>query len=109
EMELRVLLVKYVFPGDDIPIIRGSSKPALDSVGKNDAANKCIDDLMVALDTYIPTPLREEDKPFLMSIEDVFSIKGRGTVGTGRVERGKCKVGDEVEVVGLMKAPRKAV
>src|SRR5438874_3546317 len=109
ELELRELLTKYEFPGDEIPIIRGSSKPALDSAGKDDAACKCIDDLMVALDTYIPTPQREEDKPFLMSIEDVFSIKGRGTVGTGRIERGKMKVGDEVEVVGLMKAPRKTV
>src|ERR1700680_4870881 len=109
EMELRELLVKYDFPGDEIPIIRGSSKPALDSGGKDEAANKCIDELMNALDTYMPTPQREEDKPFLMSIEDVFSIKGRGTVGTGRVERGKCKIGDEVEVVGLMKAPRKTV
>jgi elongation factor Tu len=109
EMELRELLVKYDFPGDEIPIIRGSSKPALDSGGKDNAACKCIDDLMAALDSYIPTPQREEDKPFLMSIEDVFSIKGRGTVGTGRVERGKCKIGDEVEVVGLMKAPRKTV
>jgi elongation factor Tu len=109
EMEMRELLNKYEFPGDDIPIIRGSSKPALDSGGKDDAACKCIDDLMNALDTYIPTPQREEDKPFLMSIEDVFSIKGRGTVGTGRIERGKMKVGDECEIVGLMKAPRKTV
>src|SRR5689334_4113805 len=109
EMEMRELLTKYNFPGDKIPIIRGSSKPALDSAGKDDAANKCIDDLMNALDTYIPDPKREEDKPFLMSIEDVFSIKGRGTVATGRIERGKVKVGDEVEIVGLMKAPRKTV
>jgi len=109
EMEMRELLSKYGFPGDEIPIIRGSSKPALDSGGKDDAACKCIDDLMNALDTYIPTPQREEDKPFLMSIEDVFSIKGRGTVATGRIERGKVKVGDEVEIVGLMKAPRKTV
>src|SRR6266581_1922081 len=109
EMEMRELLSKYEFPGDEVPIIRGSSKPALDSGGKDDAACKCIDDLMNALDTYIPTPQREEDKPFLMSIEDVFSIKGRGTVGTGRIERGAVKVGDEVEIVGLMKAPRKTV
>src|SRR5438067_14062 len=109
ELELRELLNKYEFPGEEIPIIRGSSKPALDSGGKDNAACKCIDDLMAALDSYIPTPQREEDKPFLMSIEDVFSIKGRGTVGTGRVERGKCKIGDEVEIVGLMKAPRKTV
>src|SRR5437763_2215657 len=109
ELELRELLTKYEFPGAEIPIIRGSSKPALDSNGKDEAACKCIDDLMNALDAYIPTPVRLEDKPFLMSIEDVFSIKGRGTVGTGRIERGKCKVGDEVEIVGLMKAPRKTV
>src|SRR5437588_7309281 len=109
ELELRELLTKYEFPGDEIPIIRGSSKPALDSAGKDDAACKCIDDLMVALDTYIPTPQREEDKPFLMSIEDVFSIKGRGTVATGRIERGKVKVGDEAEIVGLSKDKRKTV
>jgi elongation factor Tu len=109
ELELRELLARYEFPGDEIPIIRGSSKPALDSGGKDDAACKCIDELMDALDSYIPTPQREEDKPFLMSIEDVFSIKGRGTVGTGRIERGAVKVGDEVEIVGLMKAPRKTV
>jgi elongation factor Tu len=109
ELELRELLSKYEFPGDEIPIIRGSSKPALDSNGKDDKACECIDKLMEALDSYIPTPQREEDKPFLMSIEDVFSIKGRGTVATGRIERGKCKIGDEVEVVGLMKAPRKTV
>ncbi len=109
ELELRELLTKYEFPGDDIPIIRGSALPAMQSMGKDDAACKCIDDLLNALDTYIPTPQREEDKPFLMSIEDVFSIKGRGTVGTGRIERGKVKIGDEVEIVGLMKAPRKTV
>jgi elongation factor Tu len=107
ELELRELLTKYGFPGDDIPIVRGSSKPALDTQGKDDAAGKCIDDLMVALDSYIPPPQREEDKPFLMSVEDVFSIEGRGTVATGRIERGVCKVGDEVEIIGLMKAPKK--
>jgi len=109
ELELRELLSKYEFPGDEMPIIRGSALPAMESAGKDEKANKCIDDLFNALDTYIPTPQREEDKPFLMSIEDVFSIKGRGTVGTGRIERGKVKVGDEVEIVGLMKAPRKTV
>jgi elongation factor Tu len=109
ELEMRELLKKYEFPGDDIPIIRGSSLPAMLSAGKDDAACKCIDDLLAALDSYIPTPQRAEDKPFLMSIEDVFSIKGRGTVGTGRIERGKVKVGDEVEIVGLMKQPRKTV
>src|SRR5258708_7875889 len=107
ELELRELLTKYDFPGDLIPIVRGSSKPALDTQGKDDAAGKCIDDLMNALDTYIPAPKREEDKPFLMSVEDVFSIEGRGTVATGRIERGMCKIGDEVEIIGLMKAPKK--
>ncbi len=109
EMELRELLSKYEFPGDEIPIIRGSALPVMLSAGKDDAAGKCIDDLVNALDTYIPTPERAEDKPFLMSIEDVFSIKGRGTVGTGRIERGRVKVGDEVEIIGLMKAPKKTV
>src|SRR3954451_10745380 len=109
EMEVRELLTKYEFPGDEIPIVRGNSLAVMQSLGKDDAACKCIDDLFNALDSYIPTPERAEDKPFLMSIEDVFSIKGRGTVGTGRIERGKCKVGDEVEIIGLMKAPRKTV
>jgi elongation factor Tu len=109
EMEMRELLTKYEFPGDKIPIVRGNALAAMLSNGKDDAACKCIDDLLSALDSYIPTPQRAEDKPFLMSIEDVFSIKGRGTVGTGRIERGKCKVGDEVEIVGLMKESRKTV
>ena len=107
EMEIRDLLTKYEYPGDVIPIIRGNSLAVMQSEGKDNAAGKCIDDLMEALDNYIPQPIRLEDKPFLMSIEDVFSIKGRGTVGTGRIERGKCKVGDEVEIVGLMKAAKK--
>src|SRR2546421_2508665 len=107
EMEVRELLTKYGFPGDDTPIIRGSSKPALDNPG-DAAANKPIDDLVKALDEYIPIPQREVDKPFLMPIEDVFSIKGRGTVGTGRIERGKGKVGDTVEIIGL-KATRNSV
>ena len=109
EMEIRELLSKYEFPGDEVPIIRGNSLAVMLSVGKDDVAGKCIDDLMNALDTYIPTPERAEDKPFLMSIEDVFSIKGRGTVATGRIERGKCKVGDEVEIIGLMKQSKKTV
>jgi elongation factor Tu len=109
ELEMRDLLTKYEFPGDEIPIVRGCSKPALDTGGKDDKASKCIDELMDALDNYLPDPVREEDKPFLMSIEDVFSIKGRGTVGTGRIERGKCKVGDEVEIIGLRKAAHKTV
>src|SRR5881398_3009828 len=107
EMEVRELLTKYEFPGEEVPIVRCNALAVMQSLGKDDAAGKCIDDLMNALDSYIPTPERAEDKPFLMSVEDVFSIKGRGTVGTGRIERGRCKVGDEVEIVGLMKAPRK--
>ncbi|MBV8781195.1 MAG: elongation factor Tu, partial [Phycisphaerae bacterium] len=91
---------KYGFPCDDTPIIRGSSLPALQN--PSDAtATKPIDDLVKALDDYVPIPQREIDKPFLMPIEDVFSIKGRGTVGTGRIERGKAKVGDTIEIVGL--------
>ncbi|HEY7307746.1 MAG TPA: elongation factor Tu [Gemmataceae bacterium] len=109
EMEVRELLTKYEFPGDEIPIVRVNALAAMQSGGKDDAACKCIDDLFNALDSYIPTPQRAEDKPFLMSIEDVFSIKGRGTVGTGRIERGKCKVGDEVEIIGLMKQSKKTV
>jgi elongation factor Tu len=109
EMELRELLSKYEFPGDKIPIVRGSALPAMLCNGADDAACKCIDDLLAALDSYIPTPKRAEDMPFLMSVEDVFSIEGRGTVATGRIERGICKVGDEVEIVGLMKQPRKTV
>jgi elongation factor Tu len=105
EMEVRELLSKYQFPGDDTPIIRGSSKPALDNPG-DPAATKPIDDLVKALDEFVPIPTREIDKPFLMPIEDVFSIKGRGTVGTGRIERGRAKVGDTVEIVGL--APNKS-
>ncbi len=109
ELELRELLSKYEFPGDEIPIVRGSALPAMQSAGKDDKACECIDKLFEALDSYIPTPTREEDKPFLMSIEDVFSIKGRGTVATGRIERGKVKVGDEVEIIGLRKDNRKTV
>jgi len=109
EMEIRELLNKYEYPGDEVPIIRGSSLPVMLSGGKDEVAGKCLDNLMDALDTYIPDPIREEDKPFLMSIEDVFSIKGRGTVGTGRIERGACKVGDEVEILGLRKDPVKTV
>jgi elongation factor Tu len=100
EWEIRDLLKKYEFPGDEIPIVRGSALKAMES--PTDAeASKCIHALMDAVDTYIPTPERAVDKPFLMPIEDVFSITGRGTVGTGRVERGKVKVGDKVERVGI--------
>jgi elongation factor Tu len=101
ELEIRELLKKYEFPGDDIPVIRGSAKVAMDGGGKDAKANEAILQLMEAVDAYIPTPERAVDKPFLMPVEDVFSISGRGTVGTGRVERGKIKVGDKAEIVGI--------
>ncbi len=100
EMELRELLSKYEFPGDDIPIIQGSALEALNNP-EDEEKVKPIYELMEAIDDYIPTPERETDKPFLMPVEDVFSITGRGTVGTGRIDRGVIKVGDEVEVIGL--------
>ena len=109
EMEIRELLSKYEFPGDDIPVTKGSAiKAAECGCGKKECEH-CgpIHELMDSLDTYIPDPVRETDKPFLMSIEDVFSIKGRGTVGTGRMERGVLKVGDEVDIVGMVKDIRK--
>src|SRR5437773_6278659 len=101
ELEIRELLKKYEFPGDDIPVVRGSAKVAMDAAGKDAKANEAILKLMESVDSYIPTPQRAVDKPFLMPVEDVFSISGRGTVGTGRVERGKVKVGDKVEIIGL--------
>jgi elongation factor Tu len=104
EMEVRELLTKYEFPGDKTPVIRGSALKAAEDVdaGKKDSAwVKAIEELLKALDTYIPEPKRELDKPFLTAVEDVFSITGRGTVATGRVERGRVKVGDEVEIVGI--------
>jgi elongation factor Tu len=101
ELELRELLSKYEFPGDDIPIIRGSALKALESDDPKSEAAKCIFELMEAVDGYVPEPKREIDKPFLMPIEDVFSISGRGTVVTGRVERGVVHVGDDVEIVGI--------
>jgi elongation factor Tu len=100
EMEVRELLSKYNFPGDDVPVIRGSALKALESDSDNEWT-KSIEDLMNAVDEYIPTPERDSDKPFLMPIEDIFTISGRGTVVTGRVERGVIKTGDEVEIVGL--------
>jgi elongation factor Tu len=100
DMEIRELLSKYKFPGDKTPIIRGSAIQALTNPD-DPAKTKCIMELMQAIDSFIPDPVREIDKPFLMSVEDVFSITGRGTVATGRVERGTVKVGDEVELVGL--------
>jgi elongation factor Tu len=110
ELELRELLTAQKFPGDDIPIIRGSALKALESPSKDPAAAEyqCIWELMNAVDSYIPTPVRETDKPFLMPVEDVFGIKGRGTVVTGRIERGKVKVGEEIEIIGL-KETRKTV
>jgi elongation factor Tu len=110
EMEVRDLLKSYDFPGDDIPIIRGSGLKALNSTGKrgNPDADP-IFALMDAVDSYIPTPERAVDKPFLMPVEDVFTITGRGTVGTGRVERGQVKVGEEVEIVGLTEDTRKSI
>jgi len=106
ELEVRELLNKYDFPGDTIPIIRGNALGALQHP-EDEKLNKPIADLLTALDEHIPEPARESDKPFLMPVEDVFSIKGRGTVGTGRIERGMVKVGDEVEIVGLAKETRK--
>ena len=100
EMELRDLLNKYHFPGDEVPIIRGSALEALNHPDDPEKT-KCIFELMEAVDNYIPDPVRAIDKPFLMPVEDVFSITGRGTVGTGRIDRGKVRVGDEVEIVGL--------
>jgi elongation factor Tu len=112
ELELRELLSKYEFPGDEIPIIRGSARAALESPSNdiNAPEYQPILALMEAVDTYIPTPVRATDQPFLMPVEDVFGIKGRGTVVTGRIERGKVKVGDTVEIVGMTnEAPRRTV
>jgi elongation factor Tu len=110
EMEVRELLSKYEFPGDDVPVIKGSALKALQSSGKRgDPDADPIFQLMDAVDVYIPTPERAVDKPFLMPVEDVFTITGRGTVGTGRVERGQIKVGEEIEIVGLSEKSRKSV
>ena len=114
EMEVRDLLSSYEFPGDDIPIIKGSALKALEALqggakGKESPACKCIYELMDAVDSYIPTPERESEKPFLMPVEDVFSITGRGTVATGRVERGTVKVQESVEIIGLAHETRTTV
>lgn len=108
EEEVRDLLKKYEFPGDTIPVIRGSALKALENPG-NDEANKPIVELMNALDTYIPQPQRETDKPFLMPVEDVFSIEGRGTVVTGRIERGKVNLNEEIEIVGVRETSKTVV
>ena len=115
EMEIRELLSSYQFPGDDIPVVRGSALKALEYIQnggtdpKNEPCCKCIFDLMEQVDAYIPSPERDTDKPFLMPVEDVFSITGRGTVATGRVERGVVKVSDTVEIVGLQEKSRSTV
>ena len=111
EMEIRDLLSSYDFPGDDIPIIKGSALQALESSSKDPSAPEyaCILELMDAVDSYIPTPERKADLPFLMPVEDVFTITGRGTVATGRVERGQLKTGDEVEIIGLSDERKKTV
>jgi len=101
ELELRELLSSYDFPGDDIPIVRGSALKALEAGDPKHPDAQCVLDLMKAVDEYVPVPVRDTDKPFLMPVEDVFSISGRGTVVTGRVERGKVKIGEEVEIVGI--------
>jgi elongation factor Tu len=110
EVEVRELLVKYEYPGDDVPVVRGSALQAMNcGCGKKECEKcKSILELMEAVDSYIPEPVRELDKPFLLSVEDVFSITGRGTVATGRIERGKVKVGEKVEIVGL-RATRETV
>ncbi len=108
ELEVRDILSAYNFPGDDIPFVSGSALQALENPD-DEEANKCVFELLEALDNYIPEPVRAVDQPFLMPVEDVFSIKGRGTVGTGRVERGTVRVGDEIEIVGLQPEVRKTV
>ncbi|MFN9445126.1 MAG: elongation factor Tu [Pirellulaceae bacterium] len=108
ELEIRELLSKYDFPGDEIPIIRGSAVGAYQNPA-DPVKSKCISDLLDAIDAYIPQPAREQDKPFLMAVEDVFSIEGRGTVATGRIERGMVKVGEEVEIIGLQEEKKKTI
>jgi elongation factor Tu len=109
ELEVRELLNQYEFPGDEIPFVRGSALKAMESGEWEAAETKCVHELLAAVDEYIPTPARDVEKPFLMPVEDVFTITGRGTVATGRVERGKVRVGEEVELVGLHAAAKKTV
>ncbi|MGI9516384.1 MAG: elongation factor Tu [Pirellulaceae bacterium] len=106
EMEVRELLSKYDFDGDNVPIIRGSALPAYQTPADPEAS-KCISELLDAVDAYVPEPVRDDEKPFLMAIEDVFSIEGRGTVATGRIERGVVRTGEEIEIIGLEEAPKK--
>ena len=108
ELEIRELLSKYKFPGDKTPVVKGSALAAMQKP-EDEAANKCIFELMDAVDAFIPTPKRDIDKPFLLPLEDVFSITGRGTVGTGRIERGQIKTGEEVEIVGLKPTKKSTV
>ena len=108
EMDIRELLSSYDFPGDDIPVIKGSALQALENVS-DDSKTACIQELLDALDSYIPLPERAEDKDFLMPVEDIFSISGRGTVATGRVEAGKVKIGDEVELVGIRETQKTTI
>jgi len=108
ELEVRELLSQYDFPGDDLPVIKGSALKALESGDPDSEDAKCVFELLDALESYIPTPQRDLDKPFLMPVEDVFSISGRGTVGTGRIERGRIHTGDDVELVGIRES-RKTV
>ncbi len=116
EVEVRELLSRYQFPGDEVPVVRGSALRALEALQGNPQLKRGEDpwvdriyELMDAVDSYIPTPVRDVDKPFLLSVEDIFTITGRGTVATGRVERGRIKVGEEVEIVGLRPEPRRTV
>jgi elongation factor Tu len=109
EMELRELLARYDFPGRDVPVVRGNALAAMQSGGRDGAACRCIDELTAALDAFIPVPERLVDRPFLLSVEDVHHIEGRGTVATGKIERGRVRPGDEVEIVGLTREPRRTV
>jgi elongation factor Tu len=109
ELEVRELLSEYEFPGDEVPVIRGSALKALESGDPNADVSKCVFELMEAVDNFIPTPKRDVEKPFLMPIEDIFTISGRGTVATGRVERGVVKVGEEVEIVGIRETMKRVV